>query len=410
MSVYNKVGNVHSPDAKYTGEEPNFYGWEQWPLEKFYSERSRALRFYGYYLSEKDLKPIVLAWMKKEGYSKERISVIKEASPNVIPSTVGKLIRCMDRGMPVMHPKAQEYYNTLPFHETPPIAKSDYDLVKSEIIAVVQLINRLDAEAVSETNLTIVAPKVKPISPIDRIRESVRKDIIVVLDELVDQWGNTSLANITTVNMANLLRDHKVPAIGCKQIIDWLEQHRVEYNDAFEKTCEQAVEGYNYLSKVDLRKIVKCFDTMLYDVRIHSKVKMSARKPRVKKTKDATKQVLRIKYQHNSADYNIDSIAPMRIPGSQRLYVFNTKYRQIAVYNAKGSAGFEVKGSSLHGWDPGTSFSMTLRKPTETLLSILSATPKKLDGILDGIKSVKKKASGRFNDQCVLLKVIENRL
>jgi len=405
MSAFNKSGNVHSPDFKYTGEEPDFHGWESWDVEKFYTKRSRALNFYNYYLASPDLKPLVLTWMKVQNYSKDAISRIKEASPSVLPTTVGKLIRCFDRGMPHIHPKAQEYYNQLPFHETPPIAKSDLKVVKEGIDAALVF---LGAYAIDDST---VEAKVKVVrqSPLDRIRENVRKDILIVLDELIDRWVDTS-QGVATINVAAMLKTYKVPAQGCKMIIDWLEYHQSGYNDALEKNCNQAVEGYSYLSKPDLKKIVKCFDVMLSDVRMHSKAKMADRKPRIKKTKDATKQILKLKYQINSSTFNLDSISPIRIPGAQRLYVFNTKYRTLAVYFAKGSPGFAVKGSSLQDWDMDASFNITLRKPKDVLLGILAATPKKLDKIFDGVKVVHKKASGRFNEHCIILKVIETKL
>jgi len=403
MSIFSKVGNVIASDSKWTGEEPTWTGWESWPVEKFYRLRNRALNFYQYYLTINDLKPIVLAWMKTEKYSKEQIALIKELNVPVLTS-IGKLIRCMNRGMPHMHPKAQDYFDTLPFHEEPPVAKSDYALVKKEIAELLN--NTYQADSVESA---VVEEKAKVISPMDRIRENTRKDVIMVLEELIDTW-NGKTKDITIVNLLDLLKSHKVPTQGCKQIADWLSCHRVEYNDALEKTCPQAVESYSFLSKTELRKIVKAFDTMLNDVVLHSKIKVSERKPRIKKTKDATKQVAKLKYQLNSVDYSIDSVAPVRIPGSQRLYVFNTKNRQLSVFFASGNAGFEVKGSTLYGWDDAASFTTTLRKPASIITGILSSTPKKLDKIFDGLTTTRKKANGRLNENIVLLKILEHKL
>ena len=405
MSTFSKSGQCNSPDFKWTGAEPEWFGWEKWSLDKFFATKSRALRFYGYYLSDSDLKDITLKWMKAEKYSPKDIETIKNADAGILPSTVGKLIRCMNLGCPAIHPNAQEYFDALPFHETPPIAKSDYDIVKKEISVALKFCNSLKVDK----NDIVTETKAKTISPIDRIRENTRKDIILPLEELMDKWTDTS-KGVESFNMLDLLKSCKVPSNGTKQIIDWLEKHRVEYNDALEKLCPQAVESYSFLSKPDLKKIVKCFDSMLSDVRLHSKIKVSERKPRIKKTKDATKQVSKLKYQLNSSDYSLDSVAPTRIPGSQRLYLFNTKTRSLFVYHASGNAGFEVKGCTLLGWDEGTSFSLTLRKPADLLSAILSATPKKLDKIFDGITTVRKKVTGRVNDQCILLKVLENRL
>jgi len=405
MSTYSKNGTVNSPDFIHTGGEQVWHNWQSWDLEKFYSTRSKAIRFYGYYLTEKDLMDLTLKWMKKEKYSASDISTIRNSESGALPAMVGKLVRCMDRGMPPLHPNAQDYYNNLPFHDIPPIAKSDYDVVKEEIRKVL----RIKFEIIPEIASSIVEKKVKAISPLERIRENVRKDIIMVLEELIDKWANPK-NGIASINLTDLLKTYKVPTQGCKQIIDWLEYHRAGYNDALEKLCPQAVESYNFLSKANLKNIVKGFDTMLAEVRLHAKIKVAERKPRIKKSKSADKQVSKLKYQLNSSDYSLDSVAPSRIPGSQRLYIFNTKTRLLSVLFAKGSPGFSVKGSTLLDWNPDESFAMVLRKPKEILAGILSAPPKKLDKIFDGVKTTRKPVTGRVNSDCILLKVIEPRI
>jgi hypothetical protein len=183
-----------------------------------------------------------------------------------------------------------------------------------------------------------------------------------------------------------------------------------EYNGAYTKEDAQLVEGYSYLSRADLRKIVKNLEVMIGDVNAHAKIKVSMRKPRVKKVKDASKQVAKLKYQTNSSEYNIDSINPSRIPTAQRLYVFNTKTRQLGVYFAKGSAGFEVKGTSINGYDAAASYIATLRKPKDLLNAVLSNAPKALDKTIEAAKLKKRPANGRFNQHTVLLKVVENKL
>jgi len=405
MSSAFKAGRVLAPDSKWTGEEPDWHGWEKWPTEQFYTTRSRALQFYNYYLDATSMKPMVLAWMKKEEYSQTQIDAIKDASPNVLPSTVGKLVRCLERGMPSLHPKAQEYFEALPHHEIPPAPKDDRVTVKREINAALIFLNNIKHNSSNELS---DKPKAYVPTPLERIKSKVEKEIVgALLDPLLDAWCTNSNA---TVNLVSYLRDGKVPTQGCKFILDWLNKVYAEYNGAYTKEDSQLVEGYSYLSTPELRKIVKNLETMIGDVNSHAKIKVSMRKPRVKKVKDASKQVARLKYQTNSSEYNIDSINPSRIPTAQRLYVFNTKTRQLGVYFAKGSAGFEVKGTSINAYDESASYTATLRKPKDVLTALLSSTPKALDKTLDAVKLKKKPANGRFNEHTILLKVIENKL
>jgi hypothetical protein len=405
MSNQFRAGRVLAPDAKWTGEEPDWNGWEAWPVENFYKTRARALGFYNYYLDAASMKPLVLDWMKANGYHKDDIASIKDSNPNVLPSTVGKLVRCMTRGMPSIHPQAHEYFATLPFHEEPPTPKDDTRTVHAELnIALSNL--RANATACIDEPQKI---KVPTPSPLDRIRERVQKEVITQLEECIDLWA-TEKNGKATLNMSALLRDSKIPALGCKTILDWLEKNHAEYDGALQRSDEQLVEGYSYLPKPELRKIVKSLESMIADVRNHAKIKNSARKPRKKMVKDASKQVLRLKYQQHSADWSLDSISPTRIPTSQRLYLFNTKTRWLSVYAAAGAAGFEVKGTSLKGYDTDNSFAITLRKPKETLNSILSSTPKQLDKLFTNLTVKKKIVNGRINEQTIILKVIEHKI
>ena len=405
MSNAFKAGRVIAPDAKWTGDEPEWNGWENWSVERFYRTRSRALGFYNYYLDSAAMKPMVLDWMKANGYTKDEVSAIKEAHANILPSTVGKLVRCMMRGMPSIHPKAAEYFATLPFHDEPPTPKDDAESVRRELNAALSVL-RINNSMVLGDDIKV---KTLTPSPLDRIRERVHKEIVSQLEACIDEWTNTRSGN-ATLNISALLRDSKIPAQGCKTILDWLEKNHEEFNGALQRVDEQLVEGYSYFAKPELRKIVKTIESMINDVRNHAKIKNSTRKPRTKKVKDASKQVAKLKYQQHSADWSIDSVSPTRIPTAQRLYLFNTKTRALSVYIASGAAGFEVKGTSLKGYDTTSSFAATLRKPKETLNGILSSTPKQLDKLLSKLTVKKKPVNGRINEQTIILKIIEHKI
>jgi hypothetical protein len=406
-NLFNKSGKVYCIDSKYTGEEPDWHNWEKWPIEKFYQVQGRALRFYNYYLDASAFKPIVLAWMKNNGYTKEEQALIKEASPWYLPTTVGKLIRMMDMGMPSIHPQAEEHFAGLQrYDEEVPLAPKDaIDIVNSDIRKALKTI-AIDSKHAVEVNPQ--AAEKKKITPLDRIRERVQKDILVYLDELIDRWADTS-KGVASLNLGNMLRDQKVPSQGLPEIIKWIDRQLEEFKGAYEKTDPQLVEGYSYMPKAHLRKIVSVLESLKTDAQSHGKIKSAMRKPRTKKPKAADKQVQRLKYQSHSDEYALDSVAPTRIPYAQRLYIFNTKTRQLGVYIASGNAGFEVKGASLKGFDAELSFHATLRKPKDILTGVLSATPKKLDKIFDGVKITKKKANGRLNEHTIILKVLEHR-
>lgn len=407
MSNAFKAGRVIAPDAKWTGDEPEWNGWENWTVERFYRTRSRALGFYNYYLDAASLRPAVLEWMKKNGYTKEQVAAIKEAPTYALPSTVGKLIRMLDRGMPSLHPKAVEHFATLPYHDEdePPTPRDEVQVIRSEIATALKRYCRVNSK--DEDSQEQHQPK-QP-SPFDRIRERVYSEVFPHLEGLIDSWSSSRSGN-ASLNLASLLNDLKIPSQGCKLIVDWLNKNYAEFNGALQKEDADLVEGYSYFAKPEMRKIVKTLEALLSDVSTYAKIKTSSRKPRKKQVKDASKQVAKLKYQTHSSDWNIDSVAPSRIPTSQLLCTFNTKTRSLSVYFASGAAGFQVKGTSLNGFDESKSFCTTLRKPKETLNTILSSTPKQMLKAFDSLTTKKKTPNGRINECTILLKVSEQKI
>jgi hypothetical protein len=342
--------------------------------------------------------------MKAVGYSKTDIDLISAANANVMPTTIGKLIRAMDRGMPPIHPQAQEYFDALPFSdpENPPIAKDDRDIVKAELHTVLAYLRSLEKNQKIETEEKVVVPTP---TVLDKLMTKVDREVIYYLDEMLDKWSESShMTRVDGLSLASFIRDGKIPPVGCAPIIKWLEKQRDEYQGALDKTCPQLVEGYAHMSKPALKNRIATLETMLADVLKHSVVVKGPRKQRVKKVKDPAKQITRLQYQLESPEYSLKSVEPIRLPSASRAYVFNTKYRTLTVYVATGSIGFEVKGTSLKNFDTTTSFTTTLRKPTEVLNLILSSTHKQIDKQLEAMKCKKRTPNGRINPQTILLR------
>lgn len=401
--IFSKSGKVLSPDSKYTGDEPDWYGWEKWPIDVFYKTKRRALSFYNYYMDAASLKPFVLAWAKANGYSKEDLTTLRDAQPYFLPITVGKLIRCLDRGMPPIHPDAAAYYATLPYHDEPPIPVNDLDIIRKGIAEAIVLAKNYASEAAEIISTKAVKPKVNLA---DKTKEK-SSEIMYHLEDLLDRWAANPKI-VATLNLSSLLKNLTIQPHACKPIVEWLERYRGEYAETAEKTCPQLAQAYKHFNTPTLRKIVKILDDLISEVNGHAKLKSGLRKTRVKKPKAADKQIARLKFQESSTEYGVDSVSPRSLVGAQRVYLFNTKTRSLAIYDATSQTGFEVKGSTLVGFEK-SSFSMGLRKPKEILNGILSATPKKLNTILDGIRTVKRTANGRFNEHTIILRTLNTR-
>jgi hypothetical protein len=376
---FQKNGHVAATDDKYTGFEPSWVGVDT--QEAYDKKLSSALNFYNYYLDRDDYIPIIHDYMIAKGYDTKDCKLIQK-----VPKTAGevmitgKLCRMFNMGAP-------DYYD---------YAKT----VKNNIGSML-----MQAELVKETKAK-VATDAKPKPNVHEImKEKVRKSVLCELEGMLDSWC-TSDTKVVKFPIASVLRGENIPVSATGEVKEWLTKQRKEYNEAFEKTCDQMVEGYSYLGKPGLRNRIKALDDMLNELVLYKSSKAAARKPRVKKPKSAIKQVQRLKYLSESKDHAMQSCDPTRIIGANTFFAFNTKYRRLTVFKARSRDGFTVSGTSIKDFDEKTSFALTLRKPQDYLPIIAAKTEKQIEKALNELKTKRKSANGRINQDTILIRAL----
>ena len=177
--------------------------------------------------------------------------------------------------------------------------------------------------------------------------------------------------------------------------------------DAYEKTCDQAVEAYSHISKANKRKMLNMYDDMFKDM---DKLKQSfkaQRLPRAIKRKTSDEQVTNLQYLNECEDSKLASINPVLIPGKSKLWVYNTKQRRLTEYVTTATDGFLLAGTSIKNHDVKLSKTATLRKPDDMLPIVLSKTEKQLDKFWQDITTKISSPNGRINKDCILMRVFE---
>lgn len=386
---------VAAYDSKYTGEEPTWDpGLSDEALAKEYH---RMFRFYGYYLGAKELAPDLHAWMKaKGGYTADQISLFKEFPVWCVSETAGKLARCLNRGMPEDRIKAV-------------VGEDPTAFVRNAVEeAFKTLSSQYNTPAVAENALETTTQSAKAVSPVVLLEKKLRGTVGLALDELTDTWmksGDTA----EPIKMASLLAAHNVPGMGTSIVEQFVKKIMKEFIGARDKTCDELVEGYSYLSKKGLNNRIKACEIMLDDlVKVSHSIK-ALRKPRVKKPTSAEKQIAKLRFMKASADYGVSSVSPMSIPDSNKVFVFNTKNRVLTILVADSDKGLSVKGSTIRGYDEKASTAIRLRKPNDILPEIISRTPKQIEKALGSLTTKPSKPNGRMNEQTVILRVFASR-
>jgi len=241
-------------------------------------------------------------------------------------------------------------------------------------------------------------------SPMQRLQRKISNTIMQDLIDLEDEWieGET-----TTIDIYNLFKKHGLSGSATIPVRELIEGWLTDYEDAYEKRCDQAVEGYSHLKRPELKRRVKACQDMLLDLdRIKSAAKAS-RNVRVKQPKAADKQISKVKYKKEDTEFKLVSINPIQMVGKSRLYTFNTKSRMLTEFITESTNGFEISGTTIKNFDTVNSRTVRLRKPDEFLPLVLTKTPNQIDKEWKSLTTKSSVPNGRLNVDTILLRVLD---
>ena len=242
------------------------------------------------------------------------------------------------------------------------------------------------------------------ISPQERLVRKINNTIMQELLELEDKWIDGDEA---TINIYDRFKYHGLTNTAISHVKPMIEGWLLDYEDAYHKRCDQAVEGYSHLKRSTLNQRIKICTTMLEDLeRIRSATKAS-RNVKVKRPKSVDKQVAKVQYKKEDNDFKIVSINPIQIPTKTRLYAFNTKSKMVIEYVTESVNGFEISGSTIKNFSKVSSRTVCLRKPLDFLPIVLQKTPKQIDAAWQTLKTKTKVPNGRINKDTILLRVLD---
>ena len=249
-----------------------------------------------------------------------------------------------------------------------------------------------------------VETNVITLSPQQRLQNKISNTIMQDLLDLEDQWIE---GEQTSIDIYALFKKHGLAGSAVLVVRPVIEGWLLDYEDAYHKRCEQAVEGYSHLKRPELNRRIKACQDMLLDLdRIKSAAK-ATRKTRVKQPKAADKQVKNVKYKTEDTTFKLVSIPPIQMIGKMRLYTFNTKTRMLTEYITESTNGFEISGSTIKNFDQVNSRSVKLRKPEEFLTLVQNKTPKQIDAEWKSLTTKTTIPNGRINTDTILLRVMD---
>ena len=360
-------------DSNLYGERPDYSGGMP---EDRDVELGRALNWLNYHTDSAGLLKHTYVYMEKN-LKKTDYTAFKKAPQSLINFTTQKLIY---------------------------MASVGWELSEDEQKVIDRVVDKMVARGKTIKD-RVDNSKVVTLSPADRLRNKVRDTIIADLDDLEEKWINGEKGEL---DVYTLMQKHELKgSVPSQMVAAWAQAILDDIDCVLNKEDDQCVEAYSHLSKKVLTDRKKVLEDIISSAGSFAIAQKASRTPRKKKPKAATSQVSKVKYQNESAEYQIKSIDPANIPGAFRLFTFNSKNREITEYVSTRREGFEVSGTSVKHFDPDLSRKTKLRKPEDFLKVVLTKTPRQVDNEWKKLTTKSSKPTGRLNEDTILLRVLD---
>tara|TARA_R100000005_G_C4986431_1_gene194650 strand:- start:602 stop:1723 length:1122 start_codon:yes stop_codon:yes gene_type:complete len=251
-------------------------------------------------------------------------------------------------------------------------------------------------------------PTKPKVSIQDRIKAQV-DDYVAELEATIDKaLDEIQSKGKTTVSIEDWLKRKEVKAQQAGMIAEYFSGRAEEVRMAYEKEDEQLVEGYDFLTKPQLRKYLAFMQDVCNKPSEYASVVKTIRRPRKKKKKTAGQITQKVQFLPESKEYGLKSCEPREIVGANKLVVFNEKTRVFAIYYASSMAEeLSVKGTTLIGFDKEKSTQRKLRKPKEMLKDIKNIGIRAISNKYKGLTTTESVPTGRLNKHTVLIKAFK---
>ena len=356
------MARITDANLAFAGHEPKF------SIELSAIDMIKTLSWYSQNKDTKDATKWATEYFKKQ-LKIDVSSVIKE-----FPSTFGFVCRIVSNGGQ-LNVKDQIWFD---------------DMIK-------KVKNKLNEPTIVEDK-----PKAVVINIQDRIRAKA-DDTIAELELQIDEIITSDFA----ANSQPYVVFHTMQTKDAhtRFIVEWAKGKRIQFDEVLNTDDKELKEAYSNFTKPQLKKMVAYFDQVILDCQRISGESTKSRKPRKRKAKSPEQLTAKMKFLEEFKELKLKSITPTDIIGTMSLWVYNTKTRKLGVYHAEDAGGLSVKGSSILNFVESKSIQKKLRKPEQMLPEVLNGGKVFLRNVMESIRAVDSKLTGRINADTILLKV-----
>ena len=366
--------NPRSADTNAMGMEPT---WKTQPTEGRISALSHAFSWYNYFYGKKDAREMIVNYLETHG-RKNDVRTLKRIPDSSIRLTTGWLCRMSQVGLELTEHEQIKLDNLLK------------DILESKQDAVAE-----------ETAVDDAVPK---ITIQDRLREKV-SECAGELDGLFDEFVSSGAKLTADYKPVVLMRSMNVAPQMVNDIKQIWTRKLEEFDAAVAGKDADLVQGYSFLSKVQLRNCVKFCELVISDCGAYVQIKKVERKPRKVRAVPPEKRAAKFKHIMEFAELKLKGLPAASLVDKAEAWLYDTKKRKLIHLVADSyTQAFTVKSNSVIGFSTVESLQKTVRKPADILKALGAAGKPAARKIYKDLTTTETSFNGRGTENLIILK------
>jgi hypothetical protein len=367
--------NPRSADTNAMGMEPT---WKIQPVDNRTSALSHAFSWYNYFYGKKDAREMVVNYLETHG-RKADVRTLKRIPDSSIRLTTGWLCRMSIVGLELTESE-----------------QSKLDSLLAEILEAKQ------DEVVEE--VAVVEDAVPKITIQDRLREKVR-ECAGEMEGMFDEFITSGAKLNADYKPVSLMRSMNIAPQMVNDIKQIWQRKLVEFEQAVDGKTPDLVQGYGFLSKIQLRNCVKFCELVISDCGTYQQIKKVERKPRAVKAVAPEKRAAKFKCITEFAELKLKGLPAASLVNKAEAWLYDTKKRKLIHLVADSLVqSFTVKSNSVIGYSTVESQQKTLRKPADVLKLMSAAGKPAARKIYKDLTTTETPFNGRGTEHLIILK------
>jgi hypothetical protein len=366
--------NPRSADTNAMGMEPT---WKTQPTEGRISALSHAFSWYNYFYGKKDAREMIVNYLETHG-RKNDVRTLKRIPDSSIRLTTGWLCRMSQVGLELTEHEQIKLDNLLK------------DILESKQDAVAE-----------EAAVDDAVPK---ITIQDRLREKV-SECAGELDGLFDEFVSSGAKLTADYKPVVLMRSMNVAPQMVNDIKQIWTRKLEEFDAAVAGKDADLVQGYSFLSKVQLRNCVKFCELVISDCGAYVQIKKVERKPRKVRAVPPEKRAAKFKHIMEFAELKLKGLPAASLVDKAEAWLYDTKKRKLIHLMAdEYTKVFTVKSNAVIGFSTVESQQKTVRKPADVLKAMSVAGKPAARKIYKDLTTTETPFNGRGTENLIILK------